>query len=279
MLRYFTSAFLTSGSQIGLNDYSFSNGVTNTFNLTENTFDTLADVAQFGASTFYRKSTSTLTGSGFTAITGTVPSSGLVGIFPNESYGSLAAYDQVSSIQYNESIFFIGDITDIETNTYLAAPSDSGIKVYFSNQIGTGGAQTSWLKFAPLNAADMTIGTYQDAGDPFYLDFDLSAETTTNSFTSAGVTELQVADSSVLQAGQLIRVGSGASAEVLWITTVNPTSVLLLTPTQFSHALDPVYVCGAGFGVRVDIPTNATGGILTNYVNCSLDANFQIVER
>ena len=265
---------LSNASKLGLNDYGTGNGSDQDFTLVKNTYADLGNMAQGGDSDFYYKSTGTLTGSGSNAHVSTPPASGEKLVFPSSSAGVLRAYDQPPYAQDAYKIYAVGDIDDIADYQYLAAPAASGIRMYFTNNITEETvAMPGWYQFAPLNVSDMTVGSYGASGEPFELTADLIGFNTLADSASATATTIILNDATDFVAGQFVMIGS---TDICWVTEVNSDTLTLLQPLSFSHsASEAVYACAAGFAIKVNIPTGISGGVAKDWVNLSLDVDYQ----
>ena len=273
-----------TSNMIGPNDYGTGDDHNQDFTLTENAFDDLGNLAQSGDATFFSKLLSTLTSSGPTnAHTSTAPVLNDGVIFPNKKAGLLRAYDQIYS-QVAHKIYAIGDIDDVDgiwDKQYTAAPGDPGIKVYFTNRITqVSVAIPDWLQFAPLNAADMSIGAYGDPGDPLFLSNDILGVSTLNGQANPPGTSITLHDVTDFFAGQFVKIGTGANAEICWITQIVGSVLSLLAPLANTHLNNTaVAACCGGFAIQVSIPNLISGGIPKDWFNCSLDSDYQYLVR
>jgi hypothetical protein len=278
-----TSIVPAGANAIGVNDYGTGTGADQDFTLTNNQFDDLGNLAQAGDATFYSKLLGTLTSSGPTnAHTSTAPDLGAGIIFPNANCGSLRAYDDPLYTQTAFKYFAVGDVVDIDDNQYIEPPAGpGGIKVYFTNRITEITiVEPTWFSFAPLNAADMSIGAYSTPGDPLYLTDDLIGGSTLSVGKAVGQTSITLVDATGFAAGQFVAIGTGGTMDVCWVTQIISNTLTLLQPLAYNHSAgETVYACAAGFACKVDIPTGAGGGSPQDWFNCSLDCDYQTLVR
>ena len=280
------SAIMPSATnKLGPNDYGTGDGSNQDFLLEKNVFTDLGDRAQSGDVTFFSKTGGTLTSSGPTnahTITAPVLNDGV--IFPNKKPGLLRAYDQTYS-QRAHKLYAIGDIDDVGgiwDMQYVAAPGDSGIKVSFKNQITqiVGVPLPTWMQFAPLNAADMSIGTYGTAGDPFYLTNDILGASALASPVNSTNTVIILHDTTLFFAGQFVKIGTGVITEICWVTQVSGNDLILLQPLINSYGSGTaVAACAGAFAIQVNIPSLISGGVPKDWLNCSLDSDYQSLVR
>ncbi len=273
---------------IGKNDYGLGTGGLQDFPLVNNEFSQLGNLAQAGDALQYSKTLLTLTqGSGPTvAHTATAPPAGAGLIFPNSSPGVLRAYDDPLYTMTAQKYYAIGDVADsIAEYQYTQPPTGpGGIKLYFFNRISEVTiALPSWFQFAPLNDADMTIntGAWTIGGDPLYLPGkDLKGGSSLNGGRTIGAPSITVALADDFVAGQFIKIGSGGTSEICWVTLVVGTTLTVLGGLQQNHnSGETVFACANGFAAKVTIPSGIAGGIPRDWFNCSLDADYQSLVR
>ena len=271
----------SNANKLGLNDYGTGDGDNQDYTLTNNTYTELGNLSQGGDTDFYSKLNGTLTGSGSTAHTSTKPANGEKLVFPNASAGVLRADDQSPYAQSAYKLYAVGDIDDIADYKYVASPGNDGIELSFVNQITeTTIAMPSWYQFAPLNVADMSVGTYGSAGDPFQLDNDLLGYSTLASGASATATSVTMDDDADFYAGQFVKIGSGATVDICWVTDVTSNVLTLLQPLTYNHSpAETVYACSGACAIKVNIPTGISGGQSIDWVNLSLDVTSQKLVR
>lgn len=275
---------------IGLNDYAEGDGTEQDFTLVNKTFTSLNNTTQLGGGGFPRKSTLGVTGSGSTVHLSEPPGVDVPIVFPPISVGSLFAYDHpvtgIPDSQIKEGIFFVGDLSDIDTQSYQGYPADSDmLKIYFTNRTPEEGADPEWLQLAPLDAATMEIGTYEAAGEPLFLEDPIKAAGTLNDDYIATDTVIEVVGVDFI-AGQFILIDkeAGDDFDVAWVIDAEDMTthweLTLLDGLQHAHLTGAtVYACVAGFAAKVTIPDDVGGGFPLSLFNTSLDADFIAIPR
>jgi len=289
-LVFFKNTPISIATQIGLNDYFTGTGSATDFDMVNKSYSDLANIVQIGSE--YRKRSTR----GISAVDSDTfrlnfaPANGVKGVAPASSYGQLVAADTdipgVSNAQIKSGIFHIADIADIANYSYKAVTGDPGIEVFFTNQIpaATGAAATSWLRFAPLHAADMSIdtGNWTEFGDSLFLSNDIEAYSTVDSASLAGDTTIDVVDASDFVAGQWIRVFNDGDTDmdIVWVTSIVGDTLHLLQPLAYDHAVGiDVFACGTSFAAEVHVPDDAGGGISQTFFNLSLDRSTLVFPR
>ena len=201
-------------------------------------------------------------------------------IATNVTTAIISAYDRAPYPQTDTVILALGDITDIAKRTYTTEPGGSGIEIYLTNRLGGGGSDPTWFKLAPLNAADMSVGTFGLAGQPLTLDADINAMGYLSAEAHALDSTITVDDASSFVAGQWIEIPDGDDTDVVWLSSIVSNVLHLLQPLSYNHRSGmSVLSCAAGFALEVTIPNGIGGGIPLNLLNTSLDANFQCDAR
>src|SRR6185295_17917143 len=94
------------------------------------------------------------------------PDNGATIVFEGNNPMVLQCYDQPPFPQFKEGTFWIGDIDDIETYTYLPAGADPGISIYDTLKVGVV-QDPSWYTFRGLDTSGNPTGVPGAA--PFYL--------------------------------------------------------------------------------------------------------------
>lgn len=262
--------------ELGLNDYFVGDDVTQDWTLVNKTFEETNKVSQVGDS-FPRKSTGEVTGSGADIHLSVAPADTVPIIFPPQIIASILG----------ESIFFVGDISDdLLTTRYQGLVVDSDeIKVYFTDRAPDHSiAEPAWLQLAPLVDADMTIGTYEAAGDPLFLPKPIKA-TGTIDLVDASIDDFGVfVTTDDWLAGQLVIIGleNAPDFDIVWVTLAEDLgfawSLTFWPQLNHNHLIGTsVFACANGFAMKSTLPALPT--YPTNIFNISTDTDYEPIAR
>ena len=169
---------------------------------------------------------------------------------------------------------WVGDADTIDIYSYVAAPTNSGIKLAIVDNNGSLGATPSWTQFAPANA-DGSAGTFLSGGTPIFTPA-ISAADTVTTHALAAATTIKVNNSSLFLAGDYVKIGSGLStAEVVQITAIPDGVTLTVTATNYAHNNgETVFTCARKIWLKVTVPVNATGGQALNLIDTELQRTY-----
>lgn len=263
-------------NKLDLLDTFVGNGVQTGFTLTRKTTTYMAATVQAGTLYYSRYNNGYTVNNSSTFTFSTAPANGAQIVVPGVSTLVFTGYDQetVPGVTGSANVidvpfYFADDGTNIASTTYLAAPGQPGIALFFTNQATAAGAQTSWSQLSCADASGNIIG-FQATGTTLYVG-EMYAFAALSASAAAGATTFIVNSASAFTTGDYVWVNLGNGTQ----ENVKITNIVGNTITcggfNYDHlAGELVLLNGRKYWARVTIPINALGGIPGNLINLGI---------
>lgn len=263
-------------NKLDLLDTFVGNGVQTGFTLVRKSTTFMAASVQAGTLYYSRYNNGYTINNSSTFTFSTAPANGAQIVVPGVSTLVFTGYDQSSvpgvtgSANVIDVPFYLADDgSTIASTTYLAAPGQNGIALFFSNQATAAGAQTSWSQLSCADASGNIIG-YAATGTTLYVG-EMFGFTTLSASAAAGATTFVVNAASAITTGDYIWVNLGnGTQENVKVTNVSGSTITIGGFNYDHFAGETVFVTGRKYWARITIPINALGGIPGNLINLGL---------